>query len=320
MARVVASAHLPFDVGPILGPGTELVAPASGSMPRPELLEALARADALICLLDVSVDAELLDAAPGLRVVANFAVGVDNVDVAEATRRGVSVTNTPEVLTEATADFTFALLLGVARRLVEADALARSGAWDGWQPGLLLGAEVGGRTLGIVGLGRIGQAVARRARGFSMDILYAGPREVAAAADLGARRVGLEELAARSDFVTLHCPLTEATRDLIDADFLERMKPTAYLINTARGGCVDEPALVRALESGSIAGAGLDVFAGEPRIEAGLAASGRALLAPHAGSATTVARTRMAEICAHAVRSVLDGERPPTLVNPEVWR
>jgi glyoxylate reductase len=317
MARVVASAHLPFDISPILGKGVELEVPAEGSMPRPALLSALAGAEALIALLDVAVDAELLDAAPGLRIVANFAVGVDNVEVPEATRRGVVITNTPDVLTDATADFTFALLLGAARRLVEGDALARSGRWQGWQPGLLLGAEVAGRTLGIVGMGRIGQAVARRAAGFAMTILYASPRPSPAAAEHGARRVDLDELAAASDFVSLHCPLDESTRHLIDASFLARMKSSAYLINTARGGCVDEAALADAVAAREIAGAGLDVFADEPAIHPRLVEERRVVLAPHAGSATTGARRRMAEICARAVRSVLDGERPATVVNPE---
>ena len=290
-------------------------APETGSWPRAELLSRLDGADALICLLDVAVDEELLEAAPDLRVVANVAVGVDNIDVEAATRRGIRVTNTPDVLTEATADFTFALLLAVARRVVEGDRLARSGQWKGWAPGLLLGAEVAGTTLGIVGLGRIGSAVARRARGFSMEVIYAGRREVQ---HPFARRVDLDELARVSDYVTLHCPLTPETTQLIDREFLERMKPTAYLINTARGGCVDEGALAAALEAKLIAGAGLDVFAEEPIINPWLVASDKVVLAPHLGSATRQARGDMARISAGAVRAVFAGERPPTLVNPEV--
>lgn len=313
--RVVSSAHLPIDIAPILGSEVTLDAPDTGSRARAELCARLPGARGLICLLDVEVDDELLDAGADLEVVANFAVGVDNVDVAAATRRGIRVTNTPDVLTEATADFTFALLLAVARRVVEGDRLARSGRWRGWAPDLLLGADVAGATLGVVGLGRIGQAVARRARGFSMEVVYSSPRPVPGA---GARRVDLDELARVSDYVTLHCPLTAETANLIDREFLERMKPTAYLINTARGGCVDEPALVAALEAGVIAGAGLDVFVDEPAIHPGLVGSDKVVLAPHAGSATWAARGDMARICARAVRAVFDGQRPPTLVNPEV--
>jgi glyoxylate reductase len=303
VARVVSSAHLPIDIAPILGGGVDYEAPKIGSFSRSELLERVSGADALICLLDVEVDEELLDrAGPDLAIIANFAVGTDNVDLPAATRRGIWVSNTPDVLTAATADFTFALLLAIARRVIEADRLARSGGWSGWAPGLLLGAEVGGATLGIVGHGRIGSAVARRARGFDMEVVTA-------------RSIGLDALARVSDYVTLHCPLNDETADLVDRDFLERMKPTAFLINTARGGCVDEPALVAALDAGVIAGAALDVFADEPAIHPGLVASDRVVLAPHAGSATVRARGDMARICARAVRAVVDGGRPATAVN-----
>jgi glyoxylate reductase len=318
MPLVVSSAALPIDIQPILGPAATLRAPAAGSMPRRALLADLATADALVSLLDVAVDQELLDAAPRLRIVANVAVGFDNVDVAAATRRGVLVTNTPDVLTDATADFTFALMLAAARRLAEGEELVRSGAWRGWAPDLLLGQDVAGRTLGIVGLGRIGQAVARRARGFDMRILYAGPRPVAAAAALGAAHVPTEELLAESDLVTLHCPLSPATRHIIDAAALARMKPTAILVNTARGACVDEDALADALERGVIAGAGLDVFEREPAIHPRLLATRRALLAPHLGSATLTARGRMASMSAEAVADFLAGRRPAHPVNPEV--
>ena len=296
--------------------------PPSGNMDPAALREALREAEALICLLSLPVDRALLAAAPRLRIVANFAVGIDNVDIAAATERGVLVTNTPDVLTEATADFAFALLLAAARRLPEGERLVRSGAWTGWAPGQLLGADVAGATLGIIGMGRIGQAMARRARGFSMTILYSASRPHLDAArleaELGARQVDRAELLARSDFVSLHCPLTPQTRRVIDADALRAMKRGAILVNTARGGCVDEPALARALARGEIAGAGLDVFAEEPRVFPEILTSDRVVLAPHAGSATTTARRRMAEICANAVRAVLCGRRPPTLVNPEV--
>ena len=321
-AIVTSSAALPFDITPLLG-DVAYRAPASGSMSRGQLLEALGEASALISLLSVRVDQALLAAAPRLRVVANFATGHDNVDVPAATRRQVVVTNTPDVLTEATADFAFALLLAAARRVVEGDRLVRGGAWTGWAPGLLLGADVAGATLGIIGMGRIGQAVARRARGFSMRILYTSrpdrPDDAAGTAALGATRVGMDELLAGADFISLHCPLTPRTRHIIDGPAIAAMKPGAILINTARGACVDEVALAEALAAGRIAGAGLDVFAEEPVVHPALLTCDRVVLAPHAGSATTTARRRMAETCARAVRAVLDGRVPETVVNPEVY-
>lgn len=307
-----------MDVPPVLGDAIEYRAPASGHLERAALLDAVAPADALIALLTDRIDDELLDAAPKLRVVANFAVGYDNVDVPAATRRGVVVTNTPDVLTEATADFTFALLLAAARRLIEGHQMVAGGGWTGWAPGQLLGAEVYGRTLGIIGLGRIGRAVARRAAGFDMRIIYTGRREVPGAAELGARYVDLDTVFAESDFVTLHCPLTDDTRNIIGPSALAAMKPTAVLVNTARGGCVDEGALAEALRAGEIGAAGLDVFANEPQVTPALLSCDRVVLAPHAGSATTTARRRMAEICVHAVRAMLEGRRPDTPVNPEV--
>lgn len=316
---VVSSSALPLDVPSILGPAVTYRAPARGHWARGRLLAEVRDADALIALLVDRVDEELLAAAPRLRAVANFAVGVDNIEVEAATARRVVVTNTPDVLTDATADFTFALLLAVARRVVEGDALVRSGQWQGWAPGQLLGAEVSGRALGLIGAGRIGRAVARRARGFGMRILYAGPRTVAAAEALGAERRALPALLAEADFVSLHCPLTAETRGLIDAEALARMKPGAILLNTARGACIDEAALAEALGAGRLGGAGLDVFAAEPRVHPGLLTCPRVVLAPHAGSATTTARRRMGEICASAARSVLEGGRPDTVVNPEVY-
>jgi glyoxylate reductase len=317
--KVVCSAALPIALPPLLG-AVDLVIPDSGGMTRERLLAEAHDADALIVLLDVAVDSELLARASRLRIVANHAVGYDNVDVAACTKRGIVVTNTPDVLTDATADFTFALLLAAARRVVEGDRLVRTGTWTGWAPGQLLGLDVSGQTLGIVGLGRIGRAVARRARGFDMQILYSGRRDATGAPQLQAQRVALDDLLARSDFVTLHCPLTAETQNLIDREALSAMKPTAVLVNTARGGCVDERALAAALDSGQIAAAGLDVFADEPAISPAIVASERVVLAPHAGSATTTARTRMGQICARAVRAVLDGDRPPTVINPEAYQ
>jgi len=281
------------------------------------MLGQVADADAVITVLRTRVDAELLDAAPGLRLVANCAVGYDNVDVDAATARGIAVTNTPGVLTDATADFAFALLMAAARRVVEGDALVRGGGWQGWEIDQLLGAPIAGATLGIVGMGRIGQAVARRAAGFSMNVLYSSPRDVEAAPP-GARRVELSELLGQSNFVSLHCPLVPKTRHIIDAGALASMKPGAILINTARGLCVDERALVAALRSGHLGGAALDVFEREPDVERGLQECSRVVLAPHAGSATTTTRARMVEICLEAVRDVAAGRRPATLVNPSV--
>ena len=228
--RVLITAELPVDPAAAV-PGAEVVRVAPT-----ELASAIAGADAVVCLLSDHIDADLLDRAPRLRVVANVAVGFDNVDVAAATARGVAVANTPDVLTEATADLAFALVLAAARRLGEGERLVRSGRWTGWALDQLLGVDVWGRTLGLVGLGRIGRAVARRGRGFQMDVLYAAPRPAPDADELGATRVPLDELLARADVVSLHCPLTPETRGLIDAAALARMKPTAVLVNTARGG------------------------------------------------------------------------------------
>jgi glyoxylate reductase len=299
--RVVVTSPLPVDVAPFLGPGVEVIA-AERAMTRAELLEAVTSADGLICLLHDRIDDELLARAPRLRAVGNYAVGVDNIDLAACARRQVVVCNTPDVLTEATADLTFALLLAVARRVCEGDALLRAGGWRGWEPGLLLGAEVHGRTLGLVGFGRIGQAVARRAAGFAMRVIRAG------------RGDPLAPVLRDSDFVSIHCPLNAETRGLIGAAQLELMKPSAILINTARGPIVDEPALAAALEAGIIAGAGLDVFAEEPRVHPALLRQPRAVLLPHVGSATRAARARMAELAATGVRELLAGRRPPNLV------
>jgi glyoxylate reductase len=273
-------------------------------------------ADALICLLLDKIDESVLARAPKLRVIANCAVGYDNVDIAAATRRGIAVTNTPDVLTEATAEFTLALMFAAARRLAEGEALVRSGSWVGWRLDQLLGQPIAGRTIGIVGMGRIGRAVATKAHALGMRVLYSGHHDVAT--PFGTLRVPVDELFATADVVTLHCPLTPETRKLVNAERLAHMKPTAILINTARGPCVDDEALADALERGQIAGAALDVFDGEPRIHPRLLAAPRLALAPHLGSATTEARTQMAQLCADGVLAILSGKRPPNLVNREV--
>jgi glyoxylate reductase len=287
--------------------------------PREDVLRGVADKDALICLLTERVDEALLGAAPRLRIVANVAVGYDNIDLAACTRRKVAVTNTPGVLDETTADLAWALMMAVARRIVEADAFARSSAWAGWNLDQFCGADVWGKTLGIVGFGRIGRAVARRALGFKMRVLYAdrqrAPAEVERA--LNVENVEFDALLANADFVTLHVPLMAETRGLISAPQLARMKPTAFLINTSRGPVVNEAALVDALASGKIAGAGLDVYEHEPQISDGLRRP-NVVLAPHIASASVETRTRMASIAVDNVMAFFDGRRPPTILNPEV--
>ena len=312
MARIVLTSRLPEGLPSWRAwlAGHTVVEPSDDAWPRARWLTEAADAEALVCLLGDRVDDAALAAMPRLRVVANFAVGHDNVDLAAATARGVVVTNTPGVLTEATADFTWALLLAVARRVGEGERLVRAGQWRGWTPELLLGTELGGRTLGIVGLGRIGRAVARRAAGFGMRVIASGRPGT----DGDIARVPLPELLATADVVSLHCPLTPETLGIIDAAALARMKPGAILLNTARGACVDDGALADALERGHLGGAGLDVFVDEPRIDPRLLAAPRIVLAPHLGSATTTARVRMAELCISAVRDVLSGVVPPNRV------
>lgn len=285
--------------------------------PRDDLLARVATADGLLCTLSERVDAELLDAAPGLRVVANLAVGFDNIDLEAAAARGVVVTNTPDVLTEATADLTWALLLAAARRVPEGDRLVRSGAWGGWAPAELLGRPVWGTTLGIIGMGAIGTAVARRARGFGMTVLYHTRRRARVAeAEVGATYVSLDELFERSDVISIHTPLNAESRHLVDADALARMKRTAVLVNVGRGPVVDEVALVEALRAGKIAAAGLDVYEREPALAAGLAELDNVVLAPHAGSATSAARAAMVRLACENVVAVLAGRPPLTQVHP----
>jgi glyoxylate reductase len=276
---------------------------------REELQRSVVGQHGVIAMLSDRIDAGVLDAAPTLRVVANYAVGYNNIDLPAARARGVVVTNTPGVLTDATADLTWALILGVTRRLGEGERLARGGRWTGWVPTQLLGTDINGAVLGIIGMGRIGRAVASRARGFGMRVIFASRRQPGDV-DAGWRAVSLHELLAEADVVSLHVPLTDQTRRLIGAAELAMMKPTAYLINTARGPVVDEAALAEALRAGRIAGAGLDVYEDEPRIHPGLLACERALLLPHLGSATTQTRERMAMMAIDNLLAVLEGRRP----------
>ncbi len=282
-----------------------------------ELIRALEDVDALVPLLTVPITEEVLSAAPRLKVVSNVAVGFENIDCEAATRRGIYVTNTPGVLTEATADFTWAALLAVTRRVVEGDALVRAGGFTEWSPTLLLGAELQRKTLGIIGMGQIGQAVARRAVGFSMQVLF-HDRSRSGELDLGhgsAQGVDLEQLLRRSDIVSIHAPLTRSTHHLLDAERLSWMKEGAYLINTARGPIIDELALVEHLRQGRLQGAALDVYEEEPRLAPGLADLKNVVLLPHLGSATRETRLLMAQTAALNVHAVLSGQSPPNAVN-----
>ncbi len=290
--------------------------------PRAEVLQRVAGKDALICLLTEKIDRELLDAAgPNLRIAANVAVGYDNIDVPACTERKVAVTNTPGVLDETTADFTWTLLMAVARRLVEADRLARSGEWRQWNLDQLCGTDIWGKTLGIIGFGRIGRAVARRAAGFRMRVIYnsttRAPAEIER--ELSAEFMERDRVLAEADFLSLHVPLRENTRGLIGPGELAKMKRTSFLINTTRGPVVQEAALVAALEQGTIAGAALDVFEREPLISDGLRRD-NVVLAPHLGSASIETRTRMAMIAVENTVALFSGKEPPTILNPEVLR
>jgi len=282
---------------------------------RAVLLKGLSEAHAAICTLTEQIDGEVLKAAPDLRVIANYAVGYDNIVVKEAKARGIVVTNTPDVLTETTADLTWALLLATARRLLEGDHMVRSGAWTGWEPTQLLGTDVYGKTLGIIGMGRIGRAVARRAMGFKMPVLYhnRGKLDLSTQNDQW-RQMSLQDVLAGSDFVSLHVPLTVETHHLIGEAELRLMRPTAYLINTARGAVVDEAALVAAVQAGRLAGAGLDVYEQEPALHPGLRTLPQVVTLPHLGSATLHTRIQMGMICVQNILAVLEGRPAPNRV------
>ena len=305
-ARVFVTRHLPGNALDRLVDQHDVeVWPERQPPPRAELLARAPELEGLLSLLTDPVDAELIEAAPRLRAISNYAVGVDNVDVEAATARGIPVGNTPDVLTESTADLALALLLGIARRLAEGEAFVRAGEWRTWEPGLMLGRDLHGATVGIVGYGRIGQAVGRRLEGFGCTLLTAN------------RSAGLDDLLDRSDFVTLHCPLTPATRGLIDEAALRRMKPAAYLVNTARGPIVDTDALVRALHARELAGAALDVTDPEP-LPAGhpLLDAPNLLVVPHVGSATVATRERMADMAVDNLLAGLAGKPMPNQVTP----
>lgn len=282
---------------------------------RQQLMEAVKDMDALLCLLTDSIDKELLEAAPRLKCVSNLAVGFNNIDLEYARSRNIAVCNTPGVLTETTADLTWALLLACARRVVEADNYARSGRFEGWEPLLMLGVDVFSKTLGIIGMGRIGSAVARRAEGFGMKVLWFDPQVDPKTVSDKYERADLRHLCSSSDFISIHVPLTPDTHHLVNSELLSLMRPTAVLINTARGPIVDEEALIKALRDKKIAAAGLDVFENEPEIPAELLELENAVLLPHIGSASIETRTKMALMAAENAIAVIQGTEPPARVN-----
>jgi glyoxylate reductase len=306
-ALVVSTSPLPGEALSKLSEDFE-VRILDGDPSQDELVEELREASALIPLLSTPVGEEIFEKAPGLKIVANYAVGVDNIDLDAAARRGIVVTHTPGVLTDATADLAMAMILALSRRILEGDRLVRAGGFSGWKPDLLLGRGLKGKILGVVGPGRIGKATAKRARAFGMEIVAYGrsPRDMSDPED--PRRLRLEELLRASDVVSLHVPLSAETRHLIDADALSKMKATAILVNTSRGAVVDEMALCRALDQGMIAGAALDVFENEPMVAPALLDDEKVILMPHAGSATVETRGEMARMVCEDVRRVLSGE------------
>jgi glyoxylate reductase len=325
--RIIVTDPLPGDLTPLeaLGECIQLDL-ARAADPYATLTEACRGAAALLTLLSRRVDAPLLDqAGPELKIVANYAVGFDNIDTAAAAERSVWVSNTPDVLTEATADVTWAALLAIVRRVVEGDRMVRAGEFSGWGASLLLGAELSGKTLGIVGFGAIGQAVARRAIGFGMSVVVAArpshpagqtlPLALPGVGEARAEVLELDELLACSDIISLHCPLTAETRHLLDARRLDQIGPEAFLINTARGPVVDEAALVERLRDGRLRGAALDVYEREPELSPGLAELDNVVLLPHLGSGTVETRREMVAMAIANIRAALAGERPPNAVN-----
>jgi glyoxylate reductase len=316
--RVFISNSLPADARQIIPVEVEVeYNETDRPLPKADLIRRLRDKDGLICHIISTIDDDVLAAAPGLKVVSNVAVGYNNIDVAAARRRGVVVTNTPDVLTETTADFAWALLMAAARRIVEADHYARSGQWTTWKWDLLWGADIHGQTLGVVGFGRIGRAVARRARGFGMRVLYCDTIRADAAAEqeLNATPTDLDTLLRESDFVSLHALLSPETRHLINERTLRLMKKTAILVNAARGPVVEEAALAKALAEGWIAGAGLDVFEEEPTIHPGLLPLRNVTLAPHIASASHETRVGMARLAVRNCLAVLEGKPPLTPVS-----
>jgi glyoxylate reductase len=290
------------------------------SLTKDEIISKSKDADGLITLLSDSIDSEVIDNSPELKVISNYAVGYNNIDVKYATKKGVAVTNTPGVLTETTADLAWALLLATARRLVEADVYTREELYEGWAPKLMLGTDVHGKTLGIIGLGQIGKAVAKRAKGFDMKVLYnkRTPLDQAQEDKLGVSYRKLDQLLKEADFISVNAPLNSSTHHLIGKEEFDRMKESAIIINTGRGPILEEKELVNALKAGKIAGAGLDVYENEPKIQAGLKKLNNVVLTPHTGSGTVETRNEMAEMVACDMIAALKGAEIPHLVNPVV--
>jgi len=310
-------------------PGLELlekscyveVNPYDRILTKEEIIEGLAGKDGLLCLLTDKIDREIISSNPGLKVISNYAVGYNNIDVAFATEKKIPVTNTPGVLTKTTADLTWALILAVSRRIVEGDKLTRKNKFTGWAPEFMLGTDVCGKTLGIVGMGRIGKEVARRAAGFDMKILYNNNKQMAEEEErrFNAEFVSLERLLRESDFISLHVPLNEKTKYLIGEKEFAIMKNTSFLINTSRGEVIHEKALLRALENRVIAGAGLDVYEEEPSVTEGLMELENVVLLPHMGSASIETRTKMAFMAVENLLEALYGRVPPNIVNKEIY-
>jgi glyoxylate reductase len=296
------------------------VNPHDRVLTKEEITSGVVDAQALVCLLTDAIDRDIIDAGKNLKIISNYAVGYNNIDFIYATERGIIVTNTPGVLSETTADLAFSLLVSAARRIPEGDRFMREGKFAGWAPELMLGTDIYGKTLGIIGLGRIGALVARRARGFDMKVLYnSATRKPELEKELGIQFSEIEEILRESDFVSLHVPLTEKTKGLIGQKELGMLKPTTYLINTSRGEVVDEPALIETLKNRRIRGAALDVFWGEPtNVNPELYNLENVVLAPHMGSASHETRSKMAEMAAQAVIDAIEGRRPKHVVNPEV--
>ncbi|MEM1514095.1 MAG: glyoxylate reductase [Candidatus Thermoplasmatota archaeon] len=318
MAKIFITRYLPEEGIKLLKKHELEIYEGDAPPSKEEIIKGVKGKDALICLLTDKIDAEVMENGKNLKVIANYAVGVDNIDIAEATKRGIFVTNTPGVLTETVADLAFALMMAIARRIVEGDAFMRQKKFKGWAPMLLLGRDIYGKTLGVVGLGRIGKAFAKRAIGFSMNILYySRHRDEEFEKETNARFVSLQELLKESDFISLHLPLTKETYHIIGEKELKMMKKTAYLINTSRGKCIDEKALIKALKEGWIAGAALDVYENEPEVSDELLSLNNVVLAPHIGSASYETRSRMAIMVAENVLAALNGKIPPQCLNPE---
>ncbi|MDY7030117.1 MAG: D-glycerate dehydrogenase [Spirochaetota bacterium] len=319
--KVYVSRPLPQDGIELLKESCEVeVNPEDRPLSREEFLEKISGRDGVLCLLHDRIDAEVFDAVPGIKGFANYAVGYDNIDVKEATRRGIPISNTPGVLTDATAEMAWALLFAIGRRVVESDRVMRSGNWPGWGPLQFLGGDVAGATLGIIGAGRIGTAMALKSKGFRMQVLYydVRPNETLEK-ELGARKVELDELLRESDFISIHTPLMPETRHLITLDQIKKMKSTAYLINTSRGPVIRESDLLKALQQEIIAGAAIDVYEFEPEMTPGLEKLDNIVITPHTASGTIGSRTNMALKAAANLVAMVRGEKAPDCVNPEVY-